>query len=411
MRIPVTAAIAWRYMLSKKSHGAVGRISTVSMCAMAVATAAIVCVLSVFNGFRDIIAGRLDTLAPDVMVTPAEGKVFADADSMARELERLPEVSSATPTLSDNALIIANSQEMPVKIKGVIPAEYAGVTSVRKLIHKDNGSYLDTTWGAAGRDAVISPGVAGRVGAMPGECLLIFAPRREGHVNMANPAASFLSDSLEVRGIYRTDQQEYDENGLIMPIGMARALLQYDTEASAIEIRAAAGTTPERVARSVAEHLGQRFTVRDRMRQQETSFRMIAIEKWMSFLLLGFILLIAGFNCISSLSMLVIEKERALATLSALGMSRRRTGAIFAWESLYVSLAGGLAGLLLGVVLCLVQQHFGVIRIAGAPGAAIIDAYPVKLEGTDLMLTLIPVAAIGLLTAAVTARFARSRTE
>lgn len=408
MRIPVSAAIAWRYLRSRKSYGAVGTISTVSVCAMAVATAAIVCVLSVFNGFRDIISGRLDTLAPDVIVTPASGKVMTGADSLARRLESLDEVETATATLTDNALVIANGQEMPVKIKGVDPLPYSRVTAIRSLIPEGYGGYIDSAAGEA--PATVSIGVASRLRTGEGERLLIFAPRREGRVNMANPAASFLMDSLDVAGVYRSDQQEYDEEGIIAPIDPVRNLLQYSTEASAIELRARGGVAPERLARIVSERLGEGFIVRDRLQQQATNFRMIAIEKWVSFLLLGFILLIAGFNCISSLSMLVIEKEGALATLNSLGMSKKRIGAIFAWESLYVSLAGGLAGIALGVALCLIQQHFGLIRIAGSPGSTLIDAYPVRLAGADLLLTLVPVITIGLLTAAVTARFARSRT-
>lgn len=403
------AAIAWRYLLSKKSHGAVGTISTVSMCAMAVATAAIVCVLSVFNGFRDVIASKLDSLSPDVMATPARGKTFADAEKLAADLTRLPEVAVATPTLSDNALVIANGQEMPVKVKGVIPDEYARVTSVRSLIRKDFGSYINDNDPSGPARATIAIGVASRLNAYPEDNMLIFAPRREGRVNLANPASSFISDSIHVTGIYRTDQSQYDEDGIIMPIATVRDLLQYDSEASAIEIKAAPGISDTRAADAVASKLGEGFLVRDRMRQQEMNFRMVSIEKWVSFMLLGFILIIASFNIISSLSMLVIEKEKALATFSAIGMSRKRIGRIFAWESIYVALAGGAAGIVLGLILSLLQQHFGLIKIGGDPAAAVITAYPVRVEALDILVTLAPILAIGLVTAAVTARFTRSR--
>lgn len=410
----LTAAIAWRYLRKEKTRGAVGTISTVSVCAMAIATAAIICVLSVFNGFREIIGDRLDTLSPDVKVMPAAGKVFKDASALAARISRIEGVALATPTLSDNALVITNGQEMPVTLKGVIPDEYARVTAVRSLIADDYGDYfpgdsLEDT--AIYAPAVISVGVAARMRAFPDDRLLIFAPKRHGRVNMANPLASFLSDSLSVAGVYRTDQQQYDEDGMLAPIELVRDLFQYDTEASAIEIKATPGTDPATLATRIGRELGQNYTVQDHLQQQEMNFRMIAIEKWVSFLLLAFILIIASFNCISSLSMLVIEKEKALETFTALGMSRRRIGNIFAWESIYVSLAGGLAGIALGVTLCLLQQHFGFIKLGNDPQATVMTAYPVRLIWTDIFITLAPIVVIGLVTALITARFARSRTR
>lgn len=410
MKQDLTAAIAWRYLLSKKSHGAVGTISTVSLCAMAVATAAIVCVLSVFNGFREVIAEKLDTLAPDVMVTPAKGKTFAEAEKLAARVAAMPGVETATPTLSDNALVICNSQEMPVKLKGVVPADYARVTEVRSLVDADLGRYLADTVAPSGTiPATIAIGTASRLRTYPGAGMLVFAPKRLGRVNLANPVSSFITDSLSVTGIYRSDQQEYDEDGVIVPIAEARRLLQYDTEASAIEIRLRPGQHGARAAAAIGDRLGPAYVVKDRVRQQEMNFRMISIEKWVSFLLLGFILIIASFNLISSLSMLVIEKEKAIGTFSALGLSRRRIGRIFAWESIYVSLAGGLAGIALGLTLCLLQQHFGLITVSGSPETTIVRAYPVKVLAGDVLATLVPVALIGIATAAITAAFAKSR--
>lgn len=410
MKQDITAAIAWRYLLSKKSHGAVGTISTVSLCAMAVATAAIICVLSVFNGFREVIAEKLDTLAPDVMVNPAKGKTFADAEKLAARVAVMPGVETATPTLSDNALVICNSQEMPVKLKGVVPADYARVTEVRSLVDANLGRYLADTVAPTGTiPATIAIGTASRLHAYPGAGMLVFAPKRLGRVNLANPVSSFITDSLSVTGIYRSDQQQYDEDGVIVPIAEARKLLQYDTEASAIEIRLRPGQDGARAAAAIGDRLGPAYVVKDRMRQQEMNFRMISIEKWVSFLLLGFILVIASFNLISSLSMVVIEKEKAIGTLSALGLSRRRIGRIFAWESIYVSLAGGLAGIALGLTLCLLQQHFGLITVSGSPETTIVRAYPVKVLAGDVLATLVPVTLIGIVTAAITAAFAKSR--
>lgn len=410
MRSTLTAAIAWRYLLSKKSHGAVGTITMVSVCAMAVATAAIICVLSVFNGFRDLIGDKLDTLSPDILVSPARGKVFANADQLAARIGKLPEVEVATPTLADNALIIANRQEMPVTLKGVIPAEYARVTAIRSLIPEGFGDYIDS---AIVHDdvnpAVLAVGAASRLSAYPGDGGLIFAPRREGRYNPANPGSSFIADSVTVSAVYRSDQQQYDQDGIIIGIDAARRLFQYETEASALEVRLRDGVNPETAMSKIAKTLGPDFLVKDRMRQQEMNFRMVNIEKWVSFMLLVFILLIACFNLISALSMLVLEKEPSMATLIAMGLSRRRIGAVFAWESIYVSLAGGVAGILLGLMLCLLQQHFGLVKITGDPDTTVIPAYPVHVLPLDVLLTFVPVIVLGLITAGVSAAFARSR--
>lgn len=406
----LTAAIAWRYLKSKKSHSAVGAISAVSVCGMAVATAAIIIVLSVFNGFKEAIADRLDMLTPDVIAMPAKGKVFSGTDEILSRVRAVKGVATATPTLSDNALAICDAREMPVTLKGVIPGEYSRVASIRPLIEKDGRYFADSAAGAAAaKEAVIAIGTASQINALPRGSILLFAPRRQGRINPANPATSFITDSVTVAGVYRSDQQEYDANGVIVDLAVARALLQYEDEASAIEIKAAPGTDDTVLARRVADALGDRFVVKDRLMQQEMNFRMVSIEKWVSFLLLFFILTIASFNIISTLSMLVLEKQKSMGTLTALGMSRRRTSGVFAWESFYVSAIGGISGILLGLFLCWLQQEFGLIKIPGDPSAGILTAYPVRIIWTDVLVTLVPIAVIGAATALIASRFARSR--
>ena len=410
MSKPLSAAIAWRYLRSKKSHSAVGAISTVSICGMAVATAAIICVLSVFNGFMAAISERLDTLSPDVIVTPAKGKVFAEAEQLAAKVAKIKGVETATPTLTDNALAICDSREMPVTLKGVDREAYRRVTAVESLIKPDEGSYFSTGKGdGTTPQGIISIGTASQLEALPQSTILLFAPRREGRINPANPASSFLTDSVYVPGVYRSEQSEYDQNGIIVDLATARDLLQYSSEASAIEVKGTPGTDDASLTAAIASALGPDYVVKDRLRQQEMNFRMISIEKWVSFLLLFFILMIASFNIISTLSMLVLEKQNSMSTLTAMGMPAGRIGSIFAWESIYVSLIGGLSGILLGLALCLLQQHFGFITLPGAPGATYLRAYPVEVHFSDVALTLLPVAVIGAATALITARFAKSR--
>lgn len=409
MRSNLTAAIAWRYLVSKKSHGAVGTISTVSVCAMAIATAAIICVLSVFNGFRREIGVRLDSMLADIEITPSSGKVFANADSLMERVLKIEGIETAAPTLTDNALVIYNGQEMPVTIKGILPDKYEKITSVRQIIPDGYGTYIANA-DTAPTQAVISIGVASRLQVYPENSMLIFAPKREGRVNMANPMNSFVTDSIYVTGVYRSQQSQYDDDRILLPISAARRLLQYDKQASSLEIKVKSGSDVNHVEQQVRAAIGPNFIVKDRLRQQEINFRMVNIEKWVSFLLLGFILVIASFNIISSLSMLVIEKENALSTFSAMGFTRKKIGRIFAWESLYVALSGGVSGILVGLILCFLQQHYGFIRIGGGdPTATILSAYPVEIQANDIWITLIPIITIAFITALITSAFAKSR--
>ena len=399
------ARIAWRYLRAPKSHSAVSAIAAISVVGVAVATAAIICVLSVFNGFRSILSDKLDILAPDVMVTPSLGKTFADGDSLASIIGETPGVEIALPTVVDNALAIVDSREMPITLRGVDFSRYPYVTRVDSII--TGGRRLESL---DSKEAVASVGVARQLGFYNGDVsMLIFAPKREGRVNLANPLASFLTDSVNVADIFQAMQTEYDENNVICDINVARDLFQYDTEATAIEVKAHPGTDITRLAGEISRRLGPDAVVKDRYRQQEMNFRMVEIEKWVTFLILIFILVIASFNIISTLCMLVLEKQQSMSTLLALGMSRRRIGSVFWWESMYVSLIGGISGVIIGILLCLLQEHFGLIRLGGDPSSLVIQAYPVKVELMDIVYSLIPVIIIGLCTAWTASAFARSR--
>lgn len=436
------ARIAWRYLMAKKSHSAVSAIAAVSVAGVAVATAAIVCVLSVFNGFRNLLAEGYGNLMPDIMVTPAQGKVIATPDSLLDLLAAESDIVLATPTLTDNALVIYNGREMPVTLKGVVPAEYAYLTAIDSILYpggrfivshiqsgsittpeesEDKDDFYDPDADVYDPDAAVSSKVSEGVVAVGvaaqtalagvGESMLLFAPRRQGRVNMANPVESFVSDSLTVTAVFQANQSDFDDNTVICDLNVARNLFQYDNEVSAIELKLTPGSNPEVVAHRLSQKLGAAFRVTDRMRQQDITFRMVAIEKWVSFLLLIFILLIASFNLISTMSMLVLEKQSAMPAMRAIGMSRRMVGRVFWWESIYVTLTGGLTGIVIGVALCLIQQHFGLIRLAGDPDSLIVTAYPVAVETGDILIVLLPLILIGLLTAFIAAAFARSRCD
>lgn len=404
-RGPLALKIAWRYLIAPKSHGAVSAISIISVVGVAVATAAIVIVLSVFNGFRYHLDARLDTLTPDVSVAPALGKTFPASDSLALVLNNLPEVEIAMPEVADNALVIADTREMPITLKGVNPEIFSQITSIDSLL-LDGSAIQDYS----AQDASIAVGVAQRLGIMnAGEDIFIFAPKREGRVNMANPAASFLSDSLKVSSVFRSLQTEFDENTVICDISKARELFQYDDQATSILIKVKEGQKPREVADKIRESLGENYIVKDRLQQQELNFRMVSIEKWITFILLSFILVIASFNIISTLCMIILDKGGSIHTLSHIGMSRVRVGRIFWWESILVTLVGAGAGLIVGVIVALIQEKFSLLKLAGDPDSLIIQAYPVRVEWLDLGVTLVPIMIIGLITAWISGAFAKSR--
>ena len=406
-RGPLALKIAWRYLMAPKSHGAVGTISIISVVGVAVATAAIIIVLSVFNGFRHHLNIRLDTLTPDVLVAPLMGKTIQDGDSLAKVIASIPGVEVAMPEVSDNALVIYHSKEMPVTLKGVVPSVFSHITSIDSLLLDGNpvAEYDDSK-------SSVAVGVAQRLGMYnAGDTLLLFAPKRIGRVNLANPLSSFLTDSLKVASVFRSMQTEFDENTVICDISAARELFQYDTEATSVLIKAKAGTNTIHLASRIREELGKDFVVKDRLQQQEMNFRMVAIEKWITFILLSFILLIASFNIISTLCMIILDKGQSINTLSHLGLSKRRIGNIFWWESVLVTLIGGSIGIGLGIAVSLLQEKYGLIKLAGDPESLVIQAYPVKVEWLDIGVTMIPVVFVGLLTAWISYAFARARVK
>lgn len=408
---PLTARIAARYLFGRKSHSAVNAIALVSLCGIAVATAAIVCVLSVFNGFRDVLGGKLDNLTPDVEVSLKTGKVFGDCDALAKRIGALPEVAMAQPVLADQALALFGTRELPVILRGVVPATYTRATRIDTLFF-DGSEPLEPARAAADpapASLAIGTAVQLQVNGL-GQRIMIFAPRRQGRINLANPAASFETDSVEVTSIYRSGQKELDENVIITDIGRVRELLQHGPGyATAIEVSLKPGVSSDRGAAAVAAAVGPEYKVKDRFAQHEVNYRMVQIEKYITFLLLVFILIIASFNVVSTLCMLVIEKEDSIRTLDALGLSRRRIGNVFAWESWLVTLSGGAAGIVVGSILCLLQQHFGLIKLNGEADTLIMASYPVSLEWGDLGLTMLPILVIGFCCAMTASGYARRK--
>ena len=402
----VSLRIAIRYLFSKKTHNAVNVISLISLAGVAVATMAIVCVLSVFNGFSDLSAAHLSLLDPDLKITPLEGKSISSVDSLISEIEQIDGVDVAIPTIEEQALAIYGDRQMPVMIKGV-PSEYENTTDIKSIVIDGDFCLTDSI----ASYATLSVGAAIGLGATPSfyRYLGIYMPKREGRVNVANPMTAFRSDSLIVAAVYHVAQAEYDTDMVMLPFENAARLLDYDDEATAIEVKLKSPVNLSKVATQMQTILGDGFVVKDRLRQQEQSFRMIEIEKWITFLMLAFILIIASFNIISTLSMLVIEKSENIYTLHSLGATSTMISRIFMLEGWLISIVGGIAGIIIGVILTLAQQWGGFIKLSGDPSALSIDHYPVRLDVMDLFVVMGLVIVIGFFTAQITALFTRKK--
>lgn len=409
--------IALRYLLSRKSNGAVNVISAVSMAGVAVTAAAMIVVLSVFNGFTQLVEKKTSSFNPPLLVVPAEGKTISDADSLAAALQMLPEVSVASPVIDEQAFAVASTGQMPVHIRALAPAAMEASGLHRILV---DGA-LDTA------GATISVGVAMQLNLRPAGTAFpegatctsdfeIFEPVRTGRVNPANPSAAFSGDSLRVTGVYQVEQEDQDRDMLVMPLSQARKLLMYTTEATGIAIYLThGGATPSADAlaearNAVETRLPAGNLLLDRLQQESEAYRMIAVEKWITFLMLLFIMAVASFNIVSTLSLLVVEKRQNMGVMTAMGAPPRLISGIFANQGWLITIAGGLAGILLGSLLTLGQQHFGWVRLASDnPALMAVDTYPVALTLPDVLVSLVSVAVISVVMAAVAALLALPR--
>lgn len=373
--------IALRYLFARKSHKAVNVISVIAVAGVAVATMAIVVVLSVFNGFSDLSARHLARIDPDLKVTPVQGKVFGGVDSLKRELAALPEVQFVMASVQERALAVSGAQQMPVVVKGVEPALYP-------LVVPFDSTVIDGRYVPDPDMVVLAVGPAMQLQHRPSAELpmQLYMPRRRGRINPANPSAAYRSAQVLVSGVFAVDQPEYDNDFVVADIATVRDLLDYSPEqAGALEIRLAPGSNADRAAAKIQTLLGADFEVLTRPRQQPDTFKMIAVEKWVTFLMLVFILIVASFNIVTTLSLMVIEKRADMGTLRALGASKRTVASVFAWEGSLITLAGGAVGIAVGTLLAWLQQTFGLVKLGADPTVLTIDVYPVRIEGADLL--------------------------
>ena len=388
--------IARRYLFSKKKHNAINIISGISVCGVALATLALVCTLSVFNGFQDMVAGFFTAFDPELKITVREGKVFEPRGAAFQEVRSLPEIDVLTETLEENAMVQYKDRQAMAIIKGV-EDNFEELTFIDSLLYGAGEFIL--------HDSIVDYGVLGveliselGTGLQFVDPLQVYAPKRNVRVNMANPSASFNRDYLFSPGVvFVVNQQKYDARYILTSLSFARNLFNYDTEVSAVELKLKPDADVTAVQRKIARILGDDFVVLDRYGQQADVFRIMEIEKFISYLFLTFILAIACFNVIGSLSMLILDKREDVETLRNLGADDRLIARIFLFEGRLISLFGALSGIVLGLLLCYIQQRFGFISLGGGNGSFIVDAYPVSVHATDVILVFITVITVGFL--------------
>ena len=398
--------IAARYLVAKKTHSAVNIISIISMCGVVVTTAALVCVLSVFNGFASLIGSKLSMLDPQIAISATEGKVIEHADSLISVVRGIDGVKIAIPTVEDHCLALFGDYQMPVRVKGV-PQGYDTLTNITPAILEGEFMLDDSV----SRYGVLSIGAALQLRARPGFIgqVRLFAPQRRGAVNLANPMGAFRADSVFVAAVYQIEQSDYDRDLMFVPLDMAQFLFDCDDEATTVEVTLQPAADEQAVMQALASTLGPGYIVKNRLMQQAASFRMVNIEKWVTFLLLGFIMVIATFNVISTLSLLIIEKDESIRTFRYLGATDKQISGIFVAEGWLISLTGAVLGVSLGLLLCWLQQEFGLIALQGNGDNLIVRTYPVEIQFTDVAIVFALVAAVGLLTSLVTSAIMRRR--
>lgn len=387
--------VARRYMFSKKSVGAINVISFISVAGVAVGTMALVIVLSVFNGFHDLVASLFTNFDPQIEVVPVKGKtVNADAPELDR-IRHLDFVDVATDVVEDQAIAVYGDRQRMVTVMGV-DENFDQLTNISDILYGDGDFTL--------RVANLYFGVPGirlaqdlGLGARWADYLKIYAPVRRGQLtDLDTPTDGFVVDSLLSPGVvYAVNQNKYDRDRIITSIYFARQLFDQDGMLSSLQLRLKPGTDLSTAKREIKAAAGEKFRVLDRFEQQADTFRIMQIEKILAYVFLTFILIVACFNIISSLSMLIIDKKDDINTLHNLGANDRQIQSIFLYEGRIISAVGALIGIGLGLALCGLQQAFGFVKMGESSGTFIVNAYPVSVHYWDVLVVFITVILIG----------------
>lgn len=375
--------IAWRYLFAKKQFNAIHIITTISSIAVGVVTAAMICVMSVMNGFGTMVEQMFSQFDPDIRITAQNGKSFHLSPETKDQLLALPEVNLLSESIEETALIYFEDKQTPVQLMGV-DSVFDSLTDIDNIITDGHFEVYD---GAFDR-AVLGQLLAWKIGigARFIHGIQVYAPKRNSKVNMLRPDANFNTETCFIAGIFAVNQQKYDENTMIVDIDFTRRLLEYDsTEMTALMVSTQGNI--KQAKRAIAQVMGKGYNIHDRYEQQKDFFRILRVEKLLTSLLLAFILLIATFNGIGVLSMLIIDKKNDIRILSHLGANEQLIKRIFLFEGWLVNAIGAIGGVVVGLTICLLQEHFGLLKL-GNGVEYVISAYPVAVQGLDILLVI-----------------------
>lgn len=393
--------IAWRYLFAKKQYNAIHIISGISAAAIGVVTAAMVCVLSIMNGFGVIVEQMFSQFDPDIRIESVNGKSFNDSGSKFESLRQLDGIELISQRIEETALLQFEGKQMPVRLYGV-DSTFATLTHIEEII---TGGHYEVHDGAFDR-AVLGQGLAWHIGigAQFINPLYLYVPKRTEKVNMLRPDQAFNEEVCFIAGTFAVQQAKYDDEVMLVDIDLTRRLLEYEeTEVSSLLIKVQSTSHIKHVEKEVQHLLGDKYKVLNRYEQQADFFRILRVEKLLTTLLLVFILLIASFNIIGSLSMLIIDKQSDIQTLSHLGANSSLIRRIFLFEGWLISTLGAMIGLVIGLVICLIQEHVGILKL-GSGTEYIISAYPVAVQAADIFLVAVVVLCLGFLAAWIPAK-------
>lgn len=386
--------IARRYLFSKKKANAINVISIISVTGVAVATMALVIVLSVFNGFHDLVASFFTNFDPQLKVVPVEGKTAPADDPILTKIRHLPQVDVATECVEDQALAMYRDKQAMVVVKGV-DDNFDQLTHIKEILYGD-GEY--SLHAANLQYGILGIRLANTLGTSAdfGDYLRIYAPQREGQFDVMSPEEGFVVDSLLSPGVvFAVNQSKYDRNYIVTSVTFARLLFGQDGMLSSLELRLKDGSDLDAVKSEMRKIAGTKYKVLDRFEQQADTFKIMQIEKVMAYIFLTFILIVACFNIIGSLSMLIIDKKKDVETLRSLGADDRQVKRIFLFEGRMISALGALLGIGLGLLLCWLQQSYGLVKMGERSGSFVVNAYPVSVHYDDVFFIFLTVMAVG----------------
>ena len=387
--------IARRYVFSKKSTNAINVISAISVVGVAVGTMALVIVLSVFNGFHDLVASFFTNFDPQIELVPTQGKTAPADDPLLDQIRKMPEVSVHTDVIEDQGLAVYGDRQQMVTVMGV-DDNFTQLTNIGDILYGDGEFSLQAAnlfYAIPGIRLAQDMGLGARFEGY----LKLYAPVRRGQItDLEDPSDGFVVDSLISPGVvFAVNQAKYDRDRVICSIGFARRLFDQDGMLSSLQIRLKPGSDLGAVKKQMREIVGSKYRVLDRFEQQSDTFNIMQIEKVLAYVFLTFILMVACFNIISSLSMLIIDKKADAATLRNLGATDKQIRSIFLFEGRIISAIGAVVGILLGLLLCWLQQEFGLVHMGDSAGSFVVNAYPVSVHYDDVAIVFVTVLLIG----------------